>query len=160
MYVEIQVPTQFPPESAVDTDSDGACLGLSKLEDEDNDVYKPPGHVSEDDEEEGDASDESMVQAVQLHRNRQRKNRGKKKEKGNLQAEVHAHHQEAPTVYGCPDQRLLDVEKGEQRIKTKSTGKAVALGGLHCNWKQLLSLNGHLLLGQLQCRLSQASRGS
>jgi hypothetical protein len=60
-------PVQFPPESAVDTDSsDGALLGLVEDEDDDEldeDAYNPPADGHEDDEDEGggDASDDSMV---------------------------------------------------------------------------------------------------
>ncbi|KAF8803127.1 hypothetical protein BYT27DRAFT_7305425 [Phlegmacium glaucopus] len=114
MYID--PPVQLPPESMVDTDSDGARLGIS--EDEDDYAYKPADH--KDDEEEGasggDVSEDSMVQPNRETQNRWEK---KKKEKGKLQAEVQAHRQVAPIVYAHPDPRLLDREKDEQRKKVK-----------------------------------------
>ncbi|KAF8810699.1 hypothetical protein BYT27DRAFT_7253436 [Phlegmacium glaucopus] len=136
MYID--PPVQLPPESMVDTDSDGARLGIS--EDEDDYAYKPADH--KDDEEEGasggDVSEDSMVQPNRETQNRWEK---KKKEKGKLQAEVQAHCQVAPIVYAHPDPRLLDREKDEQRKKVNDffvrlNGKATELGGLRGNWKQ------------------------
>ena len=72
--IYIDPPPQFPPESMVDTDSDGARLGLS--EDEDDNTYKPSGHEDDEDEGGGDASEDSMVQ---LRKNRQKRLEKKKK---------------------------------------------------------------------------------
>jgi hypothetical protein len=73
---------QFPPESTVDTDSDGARLGLSEYEDDDDDgeAYKPSGDGHEDDEDDndGDASEDSMVL---LQKNRQKRLEKKEKKK-------------------------------------------------------------------------------
>lgn len=75
MYID---PPQFPPESAVDTDSDRARLGLSQDEDDDEDAYMPK-HDDGEDEASGDASsDDSMKQ---LQRNRQKRLEKKKKSK-------------------------------------------------------------------------------
>ncbi|KAF8806780.1 hypothetical protein BYT27DRAFT_7338795 [Phlegmacium glaucopus] len=117
MYID--PPVQLPPESMVDTNSDGARLGIS--EDEDDDAYKPADH--KDDKEEAEQGNTKTVGE-------------KKKEKGKLQAEVQAHHQVAPIVYAHPDPWLLDREKYEQRKKLKLNGKATELGGLRGNWKQ------------------------
>ena len=65
---------QFPPESTVDTDSDGVRLGLS--EDEDEDTYLPSGPENGEDEDDEPDSEDSMVQ---LQRNRQKQLDKKKK---------------------------------------------------------------------------------
>jgi len=131
----------------MDTNSDGAHLGLS--EDEDDNAYKPPGHEDDEDEGGGDASGDSMVQ---LRRNRQKRLGKKKKvslmsfvkpegvdhsniqEKEKLQAEVQAHHQVAPMVYAHPDPWLLDRKKGEQGKKTKY----MCVGGCNVGWQNWL----------------------
>ena len=53
-------PPQVPPESTVDTDSDGVCLGLSEDEE---DMYLPsPSHPEDsEDEDDGPESEDSMV---------------------------------------------------------------------------------------------------
>jgi hypothetical protein len=60
MYVDLP---DIPPESILDTDSDGARLGLSDLESEEEDTYKPSGDEGEEgsDRVEGDDTDDSMV---------------------------------------------------------------------------------------------------
>ncbi|KAF8154406.1 hypothetical protein B0H34DRAFT_799197 [Crassisporium funariophilum] len=128
--MDITDPPWFPPESAVDTDSDGVRLGFSEDEE---DTYMPsPGPKNgEDEDSDGPESEDSMVL---LQRNRtKRLDKKKKKEIGKLQAEVQAHRQIAPTIHARPDQRLLEQEKG---TKTKSSGKAAEIGGLQKNWKQ------------------------
>ncbi|KAF8805297.1 hypothetical protein BYT27DRAFT_7258407 [Phlegmacium glaucopus] len=128
MYID--PPVQLPPESMVDTNSDGARLGISEYEDDD--AYKPADH--KDDKEEGasggDVSEDSIVQP---NRETQKWWEKKKKKKGKLQAEVQAHHQIALIVYACPDPQLLDREKDEQRKKVNDffvrlNGKATELG--------------------------------
>lgn len=67
-------PPQFPPESTVDTDSDGVRLGLSEDEE---DTYMPsPGSKNGEDEDDGPESEDSMVL---LQRNRQKRLDKKKK---------------------------------------------------------------------------------
>ena len=67
-------PPQFPPESTVDTDSDGIRLGLSEDEE---DTYMPsPGPKNGKDEDDEPESEDSMVL---LQRNRQKRLDKKKK---------------------------------------------------------------------------------
>jgi hypothetical protein len=84
MYTD---PPQFPPESIIDTDSDGVRLGLFEPEGDDlsdSDGYKD--HPSQDDDEDDDEdvekegdSEDSMVQI-----NRNRKKQLEKKKKGSF----------------------------------------------------------------------------
>ena len=68
MYMD---PPQFPPESTIDTDSDGAHLGLSKFEDDhdhDDGIYEPTGQEGdEDSDSESDVSEESAM--ASMHKN-------------------------------------------------------------------------------------------
>jgi len=68
-------PPQFPPESTVDTDSDGVRLGLSE-DDEEEDTYLPSGPEDGEDEDDGCKSEDSMVQ---LQKNRPKQLDKKKK---------------------------------------------------------------------------------
>jgi hypothetical protein len=67
-------PPQLPPESTVDTDSDGVRLGLS--EDDEEDMYLPSRPEDSEDEDDGPESEDSMVL---LQRNRQKRLDKKKK---------------------------------------------------------------------------------
>ena len=64
-------PPQFPPESTIDTDSDGAHLGLSEFEDDhdhDDGIYEPTGQEGdEDSDSESDVSEESAM--ASMHKN-------------------------------------------------------------------------------------------
>ena len=68
MYMD---PPQFPPESTIDTDSDGAHLGLSKFKDNhdhDDGIYEPTGQeCDEDSDSESDVSEESAM--ASMHKN-------------------------------------------------------------------------------------------
>jgi hypothetical protein len=74
--MDITDPPRFPPESAVDTDSDGVRLGFSEDEE---DTYMPsPGPKNgEDEDSDGPESEDSMV-LLQRNRNKQLDKKNKK----------------------------------------------------------------------------------
>ncbi|KAG5649861.1 hypothetical protein H0H81_001745 [Sphagnurus paluster] len=80
----------LPPESIVDTDSDGARLGLSDPGSDEEDAYKLSGHEEENEgSHRGDDTDDSMAK-LYVRLSEKIKQR-KKKENGKLQAEIQAH---------------------------------------------------------------------